>query len=403
MELQASVLEAQSDLLVADDVMPLCELARNLEEAGEFESAMEILKPFWKGPIERPNTRELEQEPKAELLLRTGTLTGWLGSARQIPGAQEAAKDLVSESAAIYAALGLDEKVAEARVDLAICYWREGALDEARVTLRHVLDSLGQMQSEQRLRALLNSAIVEKVATRDREALRIYREAAPLFDASSNHALKGKFHNSHAILLKGLGLSEKREEYIDQALVEFAAASYHFEKAGHQRFQAVVENNVGFLFGSINRFSEGQAHLNRARRLMLSLGDHGAAALFDDARAQVFMLEGRNQDAEKVARGAVQALRLGGEQTHLAEALTTHAKALARLNQHQSARTSFDQALEIAQNAGDPDRGGVAAVSVIEELGNFLSGNALQEYYRTAESLLANSQDHGIRTRLGEC
>src|SRR5215510_3487799 len=99
MELQTSVFEAHSDLMVADNVMPLCELARNLEEAGEFESAMETLKPFWKGPIERPDTRGLEDEPKAELLLRTGTLTGWLGSARQIPGAQEAAKDLVSESA----------------------------------------------------------------------------------------------------------------------------------------------------------------------------------------------------------------------------------------------------------------------------------------------------------------
>ncbi len=49
----------------------------------------------------------------------------------------------------------MTEKTAEARVNLAICYWREGALDEARVTLRLVLDSFGEKQSEQRLRALL--------------------------------------------------------------------------------------------------------------------------------------------------------------------------------------------------------------------------------------------------------
>ena len=81
--------------------------------------------------------------------------------------------------------------MAEARVDLAICYWREGGLDEARVTLRLVLDSLGESGSEQRLRALLNSAIVEWAATRDQDALRICTEAAPLFDSSSNDALKG--------------------------------------------------------------------------------------------------------------------------------------------------------------------------------------------------------------------
>ncbi len=404
MELQTSDFENQSDtLVVGDHVIPLCELAKSLEEAGEFERALETLRPFWKGLPNRPETPALRDEAKAELLLRAGTLTGWLGSARQIPGVQEVAKDLVSESAAIFETLGMTDRVAEARVDLAICYWREGGLDEARVTLRHVLDSLGETASEQRLRALLNIAIVEKVAMRDREALRIYREAAPLFDLSSNHALKGKFHNSHATLLKSLGLSENREEYIDKALVEFAAASYHFEQAGHQRFQARVENNVGFLFASIGRFSEAQDHITRAHALHVGVGDHGGAAGAEDTRARAFLLEGKYDEAEKAARSAVRSLKRGGEQTLLAEALTTHGKALARLRQFQLARTSLDQAVEIAQSAGDPDRGGVAAVTAVEELGIYLPVDALQQYYRTAESLLSNSQNQGIKTRLGEC
>src|SRR4030095_65210 len=403
MELQASVLEAQSDLLVADDVMPLCELARNLEEAGEFESAMEILKPFWKGPIERPNTRELEQEPKAELLLRTGTLTGWLGSARQIPGAQEAAKDLVSESAAIYAALGLDEKVAEARVDLAICYWREGALDEARVTLRHVLDSLGQMQSEQRLPPLHTASLTKKAATRFNQALQIYREAAPLFDSSKNDSLKGKFHNSYANVLKGMGLSQEREDLIDQALVEFAAARFHFEQAGHKRFRARVENNEGFLFASLGRFREAHEHLDRARALHLGVGDHGGAAGADDTRAQAFLLEGKNEIAEKTARGAVKSLESGGEQSVLAEALTTNGKALARLNRYDAAKTAFDRAIEVAQLAGDPNKGGIASLTVVEELGTQLPADVVHSYYLSAESALSSSQHRKLRTRLGDC
>src|SRR6185369_14210207 len=248
MELHTTVFTDPTENSVADDIIPLCELAKNLEEAGEFESACEMLRPYWRGILSRPVIAGLAEEPKAELLLRAGSLTGFLGSAKQVPGAQEAAKDLISESAAIFEALGKSEKIAEARVDLAICYWREGALDEARVTLRLVLASLGEIQSEQKLRALLNSAIVEKAATRDREALRIYREAAPQFDVSTNHALKGKFHSNYGILLKNLGVAENREEYIDTALVEFAAASFHYEQAGHRRYQAGVENNVGFLF-----------------------------------------------------------------------------------------------------------------------------------------------------------
>jgi tetratricopeptide (TPR) repeat protein len=403
MELNTSILENTTDVMVADNLFPLCELSKALEEAGEFESAEETLRPFWGGMLQRPRTDGLAREAQAELLLRTGTLTGWLGSAKQVAGAQEAAKDLISESAALFEDLGLPEKLAEARVDLAICYWREGGLDEARVTLRLVLDSLRETQSKQKLRALLNSAIVEKVATRDQEALRIYREAAPQFSLGANHALKGKFHNSYATLLKSLGLSENREEYIDSALVEFAAASFHFEQAGHHRFQARVENNVGFLFASLGRFSEAREHVNSARRLFVKLADHGGVAYTDDTLAQVLLLEGNSAEAERVARRAVQALTRGGEQAVLTEALTTHGKALARLKQAHVARATLDQAVEIAQNAGTPDRGGIAAVTAIEELSDYLPAEALQNYYRTAETLLSNSQNVSIRNRLGEC
>ena len=403
MELQTTVFENLSDSAIAENLLPLCEFAKALEEAGEFEQAAETLRPFWSGLLKRPGTAGLTEEAKAELLLRTGTLTGWLGSAKQISGAQELAKDLISESAALFENLRTAEKVAEARVDLSICYWREGALDEARVTLDLVLQTLGETRSEQRLRAMLNSAIVERAATRDHDALRIYKEAAPLFDSSSNNALKGKFHNSHATLLNNLGTSEHREEYIDQALVEFSAASYHFEQAGHKRFQARVENNVGFLFATIGRFEEAHQHLVRARALHLSAGDRGGAAGADDTRAQAFILEGKYQQAERAARSAVRSLSQGEEHALLAEALTTHGRALARLNQPPIAKAALDQAVEIAQNAGNPDRGGIAAVTAIEELSTYLSPEALQDYYRTAEQLLANSQNLSLKNRLGEC
>ncbi|HEX7331608.1 MAG TPA: tetratricopeptide repeat protein [Pyrinomonadaceae bacterium] len=403
MDLQASALNSVIEPLVGDDVIPLCGIAKNLEEAGEFERAAETLSGFWNGLISRPKTQGLDEEAKAELLLRAGTLTGWLGSAKQLSGAQESAKDLISESAAIFERLEITEKVAEARVDLAICYLREGGLDEARITLRLVLDSLRESASEQRLRALLNSAVIEREATRDQEALRICSDAAPLFAVSSNNALKGKFHNTYAAVLKSLGISKNREDYIDRALVEYTAAGYHLEQAGHRQFKASVENNVGFLFATIGRFDEAHEHLTRAHGLLLSVGDHGGAACAEDTRAQAFLLEGKYADAERFARRAVQALKRGGEQTVLAEALTTHGKALARLNQTHIAKTTLDQALEIAQTAGNPDRGGIAAITAIEELSDHLSVDALQNYYRTAETLLSNSQNLSIKNRLGEC
>ena len=113
MDLPLIVVGCAIDRAIADDVIPLCELAKNLEEAGEFDRAAETLNSFWQGVPNRPVTQGLGDEAKAELLLRTGTLTGWLGSAKQIPGAQEIAKDLISESAATFEYLGIADKVAD--------------------------------------------------------------------------------------------------------------------------------------------------------------------------------------------------------------------------------------------------------------------------------------------------
>src|SRR4051812_18683299 len=36
-------------------------------------------------------------------------------------------------------------------------------------------------------------------------------------------------------------------------------------QSGHTRYQAYVENNLGFLFGTIRKFSEAHEHLDRAQ------------------------------------------------------------------------------------------------------------------------------------------
>ena len=96
--------------------------------------------------------------------------------------------------------------------------------------------------------ALLRKALVESSATRFSDSLRILLDAAPLFEASNNHALKGRFHNELAYNFQSLGSTENRADYTDRALVEFTAASFHFEHAGHTRYRSVVENNLGLLF-----------------------------------------------------------------------------------------------------------------------------------------------------------
>ena len=102
-----------------------CRLAKRYEEAGDYDAASEALAELWRGVGARPDLKGLDDETQAQVLLRVGMVTGWIGSAEQIEGSQEAAKDLISESMRMSERLGQRNRVGEARSDLARCYWRE--------------------------------------------------------------------------------------------------------------------------------------------------------------------------------------------------------------------------------------------------------------------------------------
>lgn len=147
-------------------------------------------------------------------------------------------------------------------------------------------------------------ATVEKVTNRLSDALRLLTEATPLFEATGKHTIEGRFRNEFAAVLMLLGEVEKRNDYIDRALIEYAAASYHFEQAGHRRYQGYVENNLGYLFGTIKNFTKAHKHLDRAQALFTSLKDRVHIAQVDDTRAKVLLWEGLVTEAEKLARTA---------------------------------------------------------------------------------------------------
>ena len=53
-----------------------CELAKQLEKAGEYEAACEALSEFWPEPDGPPKLSDLNEATKAIVLLRAGALSG---------------------------------------------------------------------------------------------------------------------------------------------------------------------------------------------------------------------------------------------------------------------------------------------------------------------------------------
>lgn len=368
MNLQASLLrQLDNPNLSLDQRAELrCQLAREYGDKGQYEAARRVMGELWQRVGENPKIEGLERSTGAEVLLRAGVLTGLIGACNQISDAQEIAKNLISQSIAIFESTDYVKKILEAQSELAICYWREGRYDEARIILQDVLSKLTR-DSELKARAIVRSAIVEFSAARYKEAERILTEAAPLFEKVNSHLVKGTYHNQLAIIYQAFTEAGQRE-YLDRTFIEYEAASFHFEEAEHKLYQANVENNLGYIYFLAQRFKEAHRHLDHARRLMASLKNRVHVARVDETRARVFLAQKKNVEAEKVAKAAVTVLEESGHHS-LAEALITHGRALARLGHYSHARFVLLRAIEMSEEAGAMERAGEAALAIIKEIG----------------------------------
>ncbi|MFL6335191.1 MAG: tetratricopeptide repeat protein [Pyrinomonadaceae bacterium] len=385
-----------------EDALRRCSVSNSYLKAGDYEGAVEALEGFWRGACERPAADNLSARPTAELLVQAGRLTSALGGARRIEGAQEAAKNLLSEGAGIFEQLGDARKVAETRTDLGVCYWREGAFEEARVVLRAALEGLAREDAEQRALALIRLAIVELSAGCNRAAVEILTEAAPHVEACGSDVIKGTFHSERANAFVALA-DAGDAEMLDRALVEHTAASYHLEQAGHTRYLANNENNLAVLFNRIGRHEEAREHLDRARALLVPLKDAVIVAQCDETLARVLIAEGSFDEAERVALTAVRVFEDGDRQALLAEALTTLGVAQARASRCDEARQSFARAGEVAEAAGDRVGAGLAALTLAEELGAHLNHAELSDAFARAQEPLSGTRNPETLMRLTAC
>lgn len=379
------------------DVATRCRTAEELSTRGEYEAATEALGELWPGIGNTPEIERLSPPDQAEVLRRVGALSGYLGSSSQVPGAQAFAKDLITRSIRAYQALGNKNRVAEAQADLAVCYWREGAMDEARVFFREAI--AGATDPTIKFRVLVNSTIVEISSNHLDEALSLLEQASPLLEVITNEAELGRFHMQRAMVFRGMGGAEN----IDRALIENTAARVHFELANHRRFFARVENNIGFIFLELRRYEEALEHLDSARVTFSEIGDVGTAAQVNETRARVFLAQGRYPEAEKIAFSAASILEGGGEYSLLAEALEAQGIALARMGRYQSALGLLKRSAHIAETAGDLHIAGRMFLTILEELKNFLPPSEIGDIYREADERLGNQLDPETSSRLRAC
>lgn len=333
--------------------------AERHEERGDYARALESLSPFWDGPQSAPDVSGLQPAAGAAVLLRAGSLTAWIGSKRQLEGWQESAKNLLSESAALSESAGDRELWLDARKHLAICYWREGSFAEARMVVHSALaEANGHRKGAVALKLTL--ALIARSEGQLDEAMSIHRAIAEEVATLGADLTWGMFHN-------GLGLTYKQMGATDDAIIELTAAAYYFEVSSHARYRIPTEINLANLFVLTKQQEAAHARLDQAERLAKEIRDEVHLAQAKDSRALAFLAEGNYEAAEAAARESVAILERGDEHALLVDSLTTHARALMRLRDHNGPLT-YARAYSLAVERISLKRAARVAIELQSEL-----------------------------------
>lgn len=383
-----------------DQALALCAAAKELEDVGEYERAALALGVYWRGVGVRPPMSGLSKAAQAEVLLRAGNLTWLIGRANKVEQCLDLAKNLISESARMFEELRMPERAAEAQTDLGYCYRRAGATEEAAIYFREALKKLEGSNSVLKGVILLRLAAAANQATHFQDALNYLGEAEPIFTASRNPLLLGRFNTSLGMTLEHLSGSVNRAAYLARARDAYISAHGYFKRARNQRFIGFAENNLGLVYLALGDYKQAHHHLKRARQIFEELKDLGLTAEVDETRARVYIAQGFYEVAARLAQDAIEVQERLGQYGEQARALITRGRALARMGNIEWALVALRKARETADFAGDRECGGNASLVLIEEMHGYMTARELEETYADAHEMLRTSQHYEVALRL---
>jgi tetratricopeptide (TPR) repeat protein len=386
------------ELTANEQVQIYCAIGREQIDVGNYEAACRILRPWWSYG-QWPTLNELNQRTCADLLLTAGEIAGCVASTKQLPRGQRHAEELLNGSIALFEQLGFHRRAAEGRIELALCYYRQGLFDIGRTTITRVLDSLSHSEWELRSLALIRLASLERHAGKLKDAI------ARLTEASATVGLSGPWatarsHLEMASTYKDLAVSENVAHYFDDAKLNYLKALYEFEAIGHHRYVAVVENNMGFLLLTLGSDQKALRHLLRSQRLFECLSDSVRGAQVNETLARLYLYIKQYSVAFELAKRAVKTLELTDCEALLAEALTTKAIVLNRLERPNEAKRTFEAAYNVAARCGDTEGAGGALLIMYEEMRGRLGHREENQLLRKFKALFADTQQTAVQIRV---
>ncbi|HEX6716369.1 MAG TPA: winged helix-turn-helix domain-containing protein, partial [Pyrinomonadaceae bacterium] len=386
------------ELTPSEQVQVYCAISREQIDVGNYEAACRILRPWWSYGV-WPRLAELNQQTCADLLLTAGELAGCVASTRQLPQGQRHGEGLLNGSIALFEQLGFCRRAAEARIELALCYYRQGLFDIGRSNLIRVLDEVSDADWELRSLALIRLASLERHAGKLRDALARLTEASAVVKLSGPWATS-RSHLELASTYKDLAVSEDVTDYFDEAKLFYLRALHEFEAIGHHRYVAAVENNIGFLLLSFGAHEEAIEHLLHSRRLFECLSDSVRGAQVNDTLARLYLQMKQYAIAQELIEHAVKTLELTDSEALLAEALIIKGITSKHLGRSSEAKNSFAAAYKVAERCGDKEGAGRALLVMYEEMSECLEEVEEDHISQKLKALFVDTQQTTLQNRV---
>jgi tetratricopeptide (TPR) repeat protein len=326
---------------ISEEIKELVENAKSLECIGRYEEAAEVLSVYWKNRNEYPDVSELNKAEQAEILLRCGSLAGYIGSCKQKKDAQKLAQDLIFEASKILWLSQDIEKRAECENCLALTYWRLGQLDEARSFITSAFKHEIDKTCEVRLQTYVLDIKILFDEGKYQEIVNKCKALDNLFLKSSFLVLKGNFNNSYAYGLMKIG-----DKYT--ALSRFDLAKRFYSDAKHYLNSALVDNNLAIFFKNEKDYHHAHKAAISAQENFKKLGDKTREGYSLDTRAQIYLAQGKYEEALKCVNEAIMMLSEGDNYCYRANTYQTKSEIELSMNNLQESFETIIRSIHIA-------------------------------------------------------
>lgn len=328
--------------LTTAELLQLIEEARDAELCRDTESLKKILQPIWNiGEI--PEFDKYEDLIKAELYRLCGVFLCFYGKYSQnSKNYQTRGKDFLINAIELLETGKNLSKAAEAKINLALCYWNLGEVSETEAIL-DIIESDFSASSLHPIyfRTCINRLLIHFWKQDISAALKLIEEIKVPMQFCTDSRLQAMFHNQVGIFYTNNTDYEKADFHLKEA-VRFA------EKKNNKLFVAINLNNLAYLYKETKDFSKALDYVSGAISELNKTKYKGFLPHVLDTKALIYLDLNKLESAIETIDLAIEFFKQGEDYRGLTEAFWTKIQCQFRLNLTEEALFTYGELHRIA-------------------------------------------------------